>query len=45
MVFQHYHQMGWMGTVKVNWETELEPGETETKCLSRLEPDVPIHPV
>ena len=42
MVFQHYRQMGWMGTVKVNWETELEPGETETKCLSRLKPGVLI---
>ena len=29
--------------MEVNRDTGLEPGESETKCLSRLEPGVPIH--
>ena len=29
--------------MEVNWYTGLEPGETQTKCLSQLEPGVPIH--
>ena len=30
-----YRQLGLIGTVEVNWDTGLEPGETQTKCLSR----------
>ena len=25
---QNYRQTGWMGTVEVNWDAGLEPGET-----------------
>ena len=47
-----YRQTGWIGTVEVNWDTGLEPGETQrqnfspgTSPASRFTSTVPIHPV
>ena len=37
----HYCQMGWIGTVEVNRDTGLEPGETF--CLSLLKTRVLLH--
>ena len=38
-----YRQTGWIGTIKVNRDAGLEPGEILFLCLSRLEPRVPCH--
>ena len=49
---RRYHQTGWIGTVKVNRDTKLEPGKTQTHNVSpgsspasRFTSTVPIHPV
>ena len=38
-----YRATGWIGTGEGKRDTGLKPGETQTKCLSRLKPGVPIH--
>ena len=38
-----YRATGWIGTGEVKRDTGLKPGETQTKCLSRLKLGVPIH--
>ena len=47
-----WSKTGWIGTVEVNWDTGLEPGETQRQNVSpgsspasQFTSSVPIHPV
>ena len=49
---RNYRQTGWIGTVEMNRDAGLEPGQTFCLCVSpgsspvsRFTSTVPIHPV